>query len=87
MIEFFKKLFFPTSYYRKRLDALRNHFLEETEKDKLLASFAKFLLPLHQHFCENNIEDKWVVVSKYQFDGVYKMGVMHYMGMEIIWTA
>ena len=85
MIEFFKKLFFPISYYRKRFEALRNRFLEETEKDKLLASFAKSLLPLHRYFCENNIEDRWVVVSKYQFDEVYKMGVMYYMGMRLFW--
>lgn len=87
MIKLLKRLFFPASYYRKRLEDLHNRFLAETEKDKLLASFAKWLLPYCQYFQENCIEDNtmWVIVDKYQFSEVYKMGVIYWMGIKILW--
>jgi len=84
-MEWINRIFFPASYYSKRLDALRKEFLDATEKDKLLASFAKFLLPLYRYFLENDVEDKWILVDKNQFNEVHKIGVRYYMGMKIKW--
>lgn len=85
MFKLLKRLFFPVSYYRSRLDMLWKRFCIEAEKDKLLASFAEWLLPFYQYFAENNIEDKRVAVDKCQFAEVYKMGVAYWMGMKIEW--
>lgn len=85
IISFLKRLF--SSYYGNRLDILRNEFLEETEKDKLLAAFAEWLLPLHEYFEKNCIiEDRWVAVDKYQFSEVYEMDMTYCLGMRIFWS-
>jgi len=86
MIKFLKRLFFPSSYYSERLDALRNEFLEATEKDKLLASFAKYLIPIHEVFTNNCINNPSVEVDKKNFPEIYKLGIVYYMGMKIKWT-
>lgn len=86
MIKFLKRWFFPKSYYKRHLEDIQSRFLKETKKDKLLATFAKWLLPLHEYFERNCIEDRWAVVDKYQFNEVYEMGTAYCMGMKIIWT-
>jgi len=60
-------------------------FHAETKKDKLLASFAKFLLPVHEKFEIEDVKDRWVIVDRVQFKEVYAMGVEYYMGMKISW--
>ncbi len=86
IIKLLKRLFCPARYYSNRIEAIKNRFDAECEKNELLASFAKWLIPIHQRFEKNAIEDRWVIVDRHQFAEVYKMGITYFMGMRIFWN-